>query len=321
MILYSDQKPSFKGGIERFCKELSEIYQFHDIFWIDRIGSICSLLNKKVINPYKTYNFLKKNNDNSLLITGFSSISVSIVILISFICNKRVVYAPYFHPFSVHRNPILAYVYFHLITRWLLLKIDTIILPNLDSKKFFQKYNKNIFCIPLWLNNFDKFETSSKKRRGILFVGRLEKNKGIHVLEKIYETIELKVVSVSNLKLNRKNVEYFNNVDDKKLHEIYRNSLITIIPSEYESFSFVQLESMLQGTPIMTSKNVKINENFNNDYIKLLDFENCDINKELLNFIDFLKSDLKFEKSLTLSAEALIKESKGKYLKILKTFD
>ena len=115
MILYTDQKPSYKGGIERFCKELSEIYQFSDIFWIDKIGYIFFILNKKIINPYKIYNYLRKNNDNSLLITGFSSISVSIVLLISLICGKRIIYAPYFHPFHVHRNPALAFLYFHLI--------------------------------------------------------------------------------------------------------------------------------------------------------------------------------------------------------------
>ena len=321
MILYTDEKPSFRGGIERFCSELSEIYQFQDIFWIDRLGSIFLILNKKIINPYKTYNYLRKNQEDSILITGFSSISVSVVILISLICNKRVVYAPYFHPFSVHRNPTLAFLYFHLVTKWMLLKIDTIILPNLDSKEFFKKYNKNIFCIPLWINNFEKYKDSSKKRSGVLFVGRLEKNKGINVLEKIDEKICLKVVSVSDVKLKRKNVEYFKNIDDEKLNDIYRNSLITIIPSNYESFSFVQLESMLQGTPILSSENVKINENFKNDYIKLLDFENCDINKELLDFINFIKNHNEFEKSLTLSAEILIKDSKERYLKILKTFE
>ena len=320
MILYTDQKPSYKGGIERFCKELSEIYQFHDIFWIDKLGSICSLLKKKIINPYKTYNYLRKNKDDSILITGFSSISVSIVLLISLMCGKRVIYAPYYHPFSVHRNPSLAFLYFHLITKWLILKIDTIVLPNLDAKKFFKKYNKNIFCIPLWINNFENSESESKKRNGVLFVGRLEKNKGINVLEKINEKIDLKVVSVSKIKLKRKNVVYFRDISDKKLYNIYKSSLITIIPSDYESFSFVQLESMLNGTPIITSINVKINENLKNDYIKLLDFKNCDINSEIETFINFIKKDRNFEKSLILSAENLIRESREKYLNILKTF-
>lgn len=321
MILYADEKPSHRGGIERFCNELLKIYQFNDIIHVNRIGCLFYIFKKKIVNPFKMYKHLRQSSDTSILVIGFSSISVSLVLFISLICKKNIIYAPFFHPFFAHRHPILSFCFFHLITKWLLFNLDAIVLSNVDSKIIFIKYNPNIFCIPLWINNYRKFQISSKKRSGVLFVGRLEKNKGISVLERISVNVNITVVTISDNKLKRKNVVYYQNIDDKTLTELYRSALITIIPSQYESFSFVQLESMLHGTPVMTSQGVKINEYIKNDFVKIVDFMTCDITQEVNNFTKQIIVNDDFENTLINDAEILMEESKGKFLQILQSFE
>ena len=252
--------------------------------------------------------------------TNISTVEIRAVIL-SKICKIQILYLPFYHPFNSHRHPYIACLYFHMVTKWLILNTSLIILPNTESKIFISKYNQNIMCIPLWITNYKVVKNHSHKRCGVLFVGRLDENKGVSILEKIDENILLKVVTVSTANLMRDNVEYYHNIDDIDLYSMYRGSLITIIPSKYESFSYVQLESMLQGTPVITSLNVKINDFIQNEFVKMVDFMNCDITHEINDFIKQIKVNDNFENILSHDAEMLMEESKNKFLHVLQSFE
>jgi glycosyltransferase involved in cell wall biosynthesis/ubiquinone/menaquinone biosynthesis C-methylase UbiE len=109
----------------------------------------------------------------------------------------------------------------------------------------------------------------------ILFVGRLEKRKGVETLFKAIPMV-LKEVSDTHFyiagkdtylapnggsykaflleNLDRdyhKNVEFIGYVDDNKLKDYYKNCDIFVAPSLYESFGLIYLEAMAWGKPVI----------------------------------------------------------------------
>jgi hypothetical protein len=117
----------------------------------------------------------------------------------------------------------------------------------------------------------------------VLFVGRLEKRKGVHVLikaipfvlEEIPEVIfnivgrDVFVTSddvsfvgkgdesfrarlIKSIPKNcQKNIHFLGYVDDNKLSEYYKYCDIFVAPSLYESFGFVYIEAMSYGKPVI----------------------------------------------------------------------
>lgn len=116
---------------------------------------------------------------------------------------------------------------------------------------------------------------NEQKKNGfnVLFVGRLEKRKGIEtlfkaipiVLEKVPDTQFYIVGADTNLapdgdsykkyllknldKIYHTNVKFIGYVDDIELKNYYKNCDIFVAPSLYESFGLIYLESMAWGKP------------------------------------------------------------------------
>ena len=55
-------------------------------------------------------------------------------------------------------------------------------------------------------------------------------------------------------------VEFLGSVSDKRLCELYQEATFTIYPSLYEGFGFPVLDSLLHGTPVLTSFNSSLQE-------------------------------------------------------------
>ena len=107
----------------------------------------------------------------------------------------------------------------------------------------------------------------------VLFVGRLASNKGLHdlaeafgVLARSDPTAQLVVVGedggqrasllahVQRLGLAGR-VHVVGHVeDDRVLASAYREARVTVLPSEYEAFGLVLLESLAAGTPVVASR-------------------------------------------------------------------
>ena len=109
----------------------------------------------------------------------------------------------------------------------------------------------------------------------VLFVGRLEKRKGVEtlfkaipiVLEEVPDARFYIVGSDTNLASNgrsyrkfllqnldkkyHKNVRFVGYVDDNELKDFYRNCDIFVAPSLYESFGLIYLEAMAWGKPVI----------------------------------------------------------------------
>lgn len=119
----------------------------------------------------------------------------------------------------------------------------------------------------------EKFSPGNGKRsKAVLFVGRLVPHKGIdYLIDAINGKLSLDVVGriyhegyfdLLKAKSRGKAVTFHTTIDDEELVERYRQSLVTVLPSVYETcygertvvpelLGLVALESMACGTPVI----------------------------------------------------------------------
>ena len=139
-----------------------------------------------------------------------------------------------------------------------------------------------------------------KNKINLLFVGRLDKQKGLDLFLDVYnkmklENIHLYVIGTSvldnNLPQNTKYVTYLGWVDSKDIDEYYQACDAVIMPSRWEGFGLVAVEAMKNSKPVIVSDRgalpelVKENKN---GYIFQL--ENINILKTILRELN--KEDL-----------------------------
>ncbi len=138
----------------------------------------------------------------------------------------------------------------------------SIIPPGVDIKKFQQRDIK--FC--------RNYLNISLDKRIILFVGRLEKLKGIDILIKVMATIEILNVQLFivggegnspeikrlkdlAIKLNvREKILFLGSIPQDELIYYYGSSDICVLPSYYESFGLAALEAAACGKPVVASR-------------------------------------------------------------------
>ncbi|MEM3714894.1 MAG: glycosyltransferase family 4 protein [Nitrososphaeria archaeon] len=123
----------------------------------------------------------------------------------------------------------------------------------------------------------------------VLYVGRPTKIKGFHILVHLARIMlkrypKLHILAVvedsskarSILLKNYRDMEiikrmiFFERVDKRTLYALYKGALLTLIPSLFESFNMVALESILAGTPIVITNNCGIV-----DFLHLLTCRKC----------------------------------------------
>ena len=92
----------------------------------------------------------------------------------------------------------------------------------------------------------------------MLFVGRIEEsNKGIeHLYYLPKNTYEVHCVGKGNLK--RKDFIQHTDITNEELNSLLIQASLLVVPSRYESFSYVTLEALSVGTPVVISDRVRI---------------------------------------------------------------
>jgi D-inositol-3-phosphate glycosyltransferase len=151
-----------------------------------------------------------------------------------------------------------------------------------DNLIRFHKINPNkITVIPCGVDhkrfNPHPFPENEMKNNRMIFVGRFVPEKGMDVLLKAMEILvskkglkcELKVVGGGDSnKLNRFNglkdymnsklfenkITFTGSIPHIHLNRLYRRCRLSIVPSYYESFGMVALESMACGVPVVASR-------------------------------------------------------------------
>jgi len=164
--------------------------------------------------------------------------------------------------------------------------IPVILLNNgVDTELYYPKHNEN-------------------ERLKMLFVGRLEKSKGISMVLSVYRIlkdklpVELIVVGsgsleceVDNLCRSDRNVSHFKHVSEKELAEIYRSCDIFVYPTLGDTFALVVMEALSSGLKVVTSN--FLYETYKDfiqfDIIKFIDFDELSISQAV---IDILKTNI-----------------------------
>lgn len=93
----------------------------------------------------------------------------------------------------------------------------------------------------------------------ILFVGRVDDPvKGFQHLYSIPEgKYEIHCVGKGTIKQRGDIIQHIN-IPNEELIQLYAQASLVVVPSKYEAFSYVTLESLCYGTPVVMSENVRI---------------------------------------------------------------
>ncbi|MGJ1514904.1 glycosyltransferase [Sphingobacterium siyangense] len=162
------------------------------------------------------------------------------------------------------------------MVRKLLDRADSIVVTSpqlLENSTILPPYHDKIEVIPLSYN--ERFHSGKQKARSltsgrpfqILFVGRLRAYKGVNVLLQAIKDLNVTLSIVGNgeygnelrLLVNELNitskVDFYDDLNDSQVEEMYRNSDLFILPSvnEAEAFGVVQLEAMATGLPVINT--------------------------------------------------------------------
>ncbi|MBR5642765.1 MAG: glycosyltransferase family 4 protein [Salinivirgaceae bacterium] len=275
-----------RSGITGYCYSLKNMLESRGDF----VVSVFADLPHKRCRFFHIYD--EKAIKKSLLSADFDIIHINgfISTIPFYVCrglkslgiNKPIVYTPHAHPFYTVNRPLLARAFFHIFVKPILKKANAVISINKEDYVFFTKYNKNVYTIQHW---FDKkyeavAEKDKSKKSVILFVGRNDDNKNLKVLYSLPKD-KFEIVCVTNIKPEREDFIFKTQISEDELSELYLKASLTVIPSRYEGFSYVALESLLRGTPVLMSNRVRIADFLENisgvtiyDYARPDDFVN-----------------------------------------------
>jgi len=269
VLLVLENEPTSYAGIERHCLNIINLYKndpqieiaylckenmkWHWNKWIGKVVFDYNQLKEKII----------QSNCDIVHVHGFALMTAAQSLRTALEVKKKIIYTAHYHPFSSLRHPIFGRIYFSFYIRPYLSQVDKIVAINKDDYVFFKRFNPNIELIPHWITGIPHGNIKRKPNM-ILFVGRNHSNKGIHYLNLLSSIQKYDINCVTN---NSKgisdNIKLHLSIDDIKLEKLYKQASLLVVPSKYEAFSYVALEALVHGTPILMSNNVRIADHLN----------------------------------------------------------
>lgn len=180
--------------------------------------------------------------------------------------SPKIVYCPHAFSFLMEGSPIKQKVY-SLVERLLQKVTDVIICVSqyeLDKAASFGIDRHRMKLIYNGIHYKSDEATSSEGANiQLLFVGRLDYQKGFDVLLKAFTEVErtdLKLTVVGSA-VNDDSVdcpdidavEYLPWVTPAEVNELYKTADALIVPSRWEGFAMVPLEGMAMGVPVIAS--------------------------------------------------------------------
>ncbi|RJR24509.1 glycosyltransferase [Candidatus Microgenomates bacterium] len=164
--------------------------------------------------------------------------------------------------------------YSSFIYKYLLKKIGKAVTSNSFDRdllvKNFGLKKEKIHLIPYGLDKkyfADKSELKTKEGFRVLFVGRMEEQKGLLYLKQIIETINSKKTKdisfclvgsgplekiPTYLASRYSNVEYKGQLSPEQVRRLYLQFDLVLITSKWETFSYVCLEAQACGVPVVS---------------------------------------------------------------------
>lgn len=275
------------GGIMRYCEQLGNLFKNDNEFEIVLARDLPypHRLWGAVYNLNELSDVIEKLDCDIVHVNGFATLGVPQAIKIAKNLGKKVVLTPHWHPFWALKHKFLGKWFFNLKIKPVLKYVDGIVTFNSEDTKFYKSLGRNVYKIPHWMMvSPSNIYSDIKKKNMILFVGgRLnESNKGTDYLYKLPEgEYDIHFVGVGEVPL-RSDITVHSHISDEELLDLYKESSLVVVPSRYESFSYVTLEALSTGTPVVISDRVRIG-----DYL-----EKCPMCKifKYGDYNDFIKS-------------------------------
>lgn len=276
------------GGILRYCQELTKLFvndENIDIQLIENLPYFHKFWGA-VYDKHELEKVIIDSKCDIVHINGFATLGVAQAIKAAKSLGKKVVLTPHWHPFWALKHKFLGKWFFNLIIKPQLKNhVDGLITFNKEDTHFFNSLNYNVNKIPHWMMiGYDNSALRNRKKNMILFVGgRLnESNKGAEYFYRLPEgKYDIHFVGIGNVPY-RNDITIHSNISDKELFDLYKQTSLVVVPSRYESFSYVTLEALSFGSPVVISDRVRIG-----DY--LIDCPMCKIFK-YGDYNDFVKS-------------------------------
>ncbi len=187
-----------------------------------------------------------------------------------------IVFTPHYHPFG-KKPRFLRRSFDMTFGKSSISNADKIILVSPMEKGYLSKFTipeHKITIIPNPVDDVFLGYRKTKKlseKRNILFVGRLDQNKGLDILIKAYAVVSGDINGVSLTiagkdmvkitpvlqelvrKLNLNNIQFTGEISQKDLLKLYSKSDVFVMPSSYEAFGITIVEAMAQGIPVIAT--------------------------------------------------------------------
>ncbi|WP_228853137.1 glycosyltransferase [Aegicerativicinus sediminis] len=195
------------------------------------------------------------------------------------------VFSPHgmYEPWLWTQGTLKKKIYFHLFAKKVFKKANYFHAITISEKDNLKKLfgNINIKTIPnLALDLKTDIIANEKDEKFLLFVGRLDKKKGIELLIEAFAAIKdsnfkLKIVGETNFykrnldeiveKLNlSQSVEFLGYVDGIAKQILYKRAFFLVYPSHSEAIGLVNLEAAMQSTPVLTTYETGLPQAWNN---------------------------------------------------------
>lgn len=177
--------------------------------------------------------------------------------------GRKVVYTAHFHPFCYLGHPLAGRLFFYLKMRPAIQRYaDAVTTINNEDTRFFRAFHHRVVQIPHWNDTVvSQSQTAAVRQPGnILFVGRIDDHvKGFHQLSALPEGLyDIHCVGNGEPPFDRADITRHHHLSREELQQLYRQASLLVVPSKYEAFSFVTLEALVQGTPVVMSDRVRI---------------------------------------------------------------
>ena len=221
------------------------------------------------IGVFKILNVIKRGNYDIIHVHLFpADIFVAIS---SLFLPKRIKFI-----FSEHNdyNRRRSIKFFKVIDSFTYSRYDKIVCVSKQVEKALIMWCPKTSCKVIVIKNAipvsDKSNFEGEKLYDIIFVGRLEKQKGVNILlkaiqileEKYHRSLRVAIVGDGSLMNDLKELALQYDINEytyflgvrKDVLELMRKAFIFVLPSRWEGFGLVLLEAMSVGVPIIATK-------------------------------------------------------------------
>ncbi len=204
-------------------------------------------------------------NDYDLIhVHGYPSFQPWITSLAHKLKHYPLVFTPHYHPFGT-KPRIIRRLFDKLFGEPALREADRVIaLTNYEKRMLSKIINKKKIRIipnPVPLSKLKKIKGFKKKhglKNYILFIGRLERDKGINYLIEAAGNKDVVIIGKDvgyADKIKRKpNVHLLGAVSNKELMMALTECDMLVMPSKYEAFGITFIEAMAYGKPVIGTR-------------------------------------------------------------------